>query len=146
MRSDLKTDLRELELRIERQIERILIVRSVTQRSKPSAICRRPTMALYPSFPPARGPDCPPKQSFGANGHDGKSCPPHLPFAMPVGIGSFGWKLQCWFRLPFSLPGVGMIKTGTIYHSVVSIMSIEGGAVQLTLSGPISIERLISRA
>jgi hypothetical protein len=40
-----------------------------------------------------------------------------------------------------------MIKTGTIYHCVVSIMPIEGGgAVQLTLSGPVSIERLISRA
>jgi hypothetical protein len=38
--SDLKADLRELELRIEQQIERILIVRSAT-------LCRRRTMALY---------------------------------------------------------------------------------------------------
>jgi hypothetical protein len=36
-----------------------------------------------------------PKQSFGAIGHDGESCPtpavvPHLPFAIPVRIGAVG--------------------------------------------------------
>ena len=44
MRFDLKADLRELELRIERQIERTLIVRSATQSGQPSAICRRRTV------------------------------------------------------------------------------------------------------
>ena len=60
----------------------------------------------------------------------------YLPFA--VRVGSVRAEAAVRFRLPFSLPGVGMIKTGTIYHNVVSMMPIEGGggAVQLTLSGP----------
>ena len=46
----------------------------------------------------------------------------------PSGSAQSGGRCSVRFKLPFSLPGVGMIKTGTIYRSVVSIMPIEGGA------------------
>jgi hypothetical protein len=58
MRSDLKADLRELELRIERQIERILIVRLETPSSHSHCyLPRAHDGSVHNSFPAAKGPD-----------------------------------------------------------------------------------------